>query len=587
MVRKIAYNPHMILSPGTQIVTRVQIAAEGGEVQRSPGVVGEIVKSPRDHVHSYRVRFVDGAEAPLRRTQFAVLKHIQRDRIWPSTNVLDEFDLMQSVVYRCIVGSRAYGLSEDDSDVDRRGIYVPPADMHWSLYGVPEQLENPDTEECYWELQKFVTLALKANPNVLECLYTPLVEEASPIAQDLLALRKAFLSKLVYQTYNGYVLSQFKKLNARIRNHGEIKWKHAMHLIRLLLAGIKTLEDEEVPISVEEHRSRLLAIRRGETSWPEADSWRLDLHKRFDEAFERTRLPDRPDYEQVNGFLIRARRSRLSENRDSVRAVRSFETDRPRTVEITEREALLEIVREQPHPLIFVTISGAHLYGFPSSDSDYDLRGVHILPLDEIVGLGQPRMTIECGGRTERFEQDLVTHDALKFFRLLLKNNGYVLEQLYSPFILQTTPEHEELRDIAHDLITRNHAHHYLGFARKQWGLFEKALRVKPLLYVYRVLLTGIHLMRTGQVESNLVRLNESFRLGYIRDLVSQKIHGAEKGAMKDADIKFHRGEYERLIGELEAARDASALPISPQGRERLNDLLLRLRKGLGKAEAR
>ena len=168
-------------------------------------------------------------------------------------------------------------------------------------------------------------------------------------------------------------------------------------------------------------------------------------------------------------------------------------------------------VAEHPYPLLFTTISGAHLYGFPSADSDYDLRGVHVLPLEEIVGLQTGQETIEKSGVRDGLEIDLVTHDAKKFFGLMLKKNGYVLEQLLSPLVICTTPEHDELKAIAADCITRHHAHHYLGFAETQWKLFRKAdpPHVKPLLYVYRVLLTGIHLMHSGEVEANLVRLNE------------------------------------------------------------------------------
>jgi len=99
--------------------------------------------------------------------------------------------------------------------------------------------------------------------------------------------------------------------------------------------------------------------------------------------------------------------------------------------------------------------------------------------------------------------------DVRKFFRLLLKKNGYVLEQLYSPLIVHTTPEHAEVKGIAKGCVTKHHAHHYFGFAETQWKLFDKERprRVKPLLYVYRVLLTGIHLMRTGVVNANLVEL--------------------------------------------------------------------------------
>ena len=247
---------------------------------------------------------------------------------------------------------------------------------------------------------------------------------------------------------------------------------------------------------------------------------------------------------------------------------------------VTSDERLARQVREHRYPLLFVTISGAHLYGFPSPDSDFDLRGVHLLPLEDVLGLDVADETVESSGVREGLEIDLVTHDAKKFFGLLLKKNGYVLEQLYSPLVVHARPEHEELKAIARGCVTRHHAHHYFGFAETQWKLFEKESprRVKPLLYVYRVLLTGIHLMRTGGVEANLVRLNESFRLPYVPELVARKLAGPEQSALRDADADFHRGEYERLRGVLEEAFSASTLPEAPSARAALNDLLLRLR---------
>ena len=169
-------------------------------------------------------------------------------------------------------------------------------------------------------------------------------------------------------------------------------------------------------------------------------------------------------------------------------------------------EILRRQVEAHPYPLLFATVSGAHLYGFPSHDSDFDLRGVHLLPLEVVVGLDVGRETIEKSGVHDGIEIDFVTHDAKKFFSLMLKKNGYVLEQIFSPLVVYSTSEHEELKRIAANCITRHHAHPYLGFAAPQWKLFTKKTppRVKPLLYVYRVLLTGIHMMKTGEVEANL-----------------------------------------------------------------------------------
>jgi predicted nucleotidyltransferase len=237
-------------------------------------------------------------------------------------------------------------------------------------------------------------------------------------------------------------------------------------------------------------------------------------------------------------------------------------------------------ISSQPYPLLFATISGAHLYGFPSPDSDYDLRGVHILPVREVIGLDAGRETIEVTEVRDGLEIDLVTHDVKKFFGLVLKKNGYVMEQLFSPLVLRTSPEHEELKAIAKQCLTRHHSHHYFGFAETQWKLFDKERprRVKPLLYVYRVLLTGIHLMRSGEIEANLVALNEEFNLTYLGDLIARKLAGPEKSTLEDADVEFHQREYERLRVELEQAFQASQLPETPSGKSALNDLLIRLR---------
>lgn len=247
---------------------------------------------------------------------------------------------------------------------------------------------------------------------------------------------------------------------------------------------------------------------------------------------------------------------------------------------MTDDPRLLAQVRQHPYPLLFATISGAHLYGFPSPDSDYDLRGVHLLPLEEIVGLQPGQETVERSGVHDGLEIDLVTHDARKFFGLMLKKNGYVIEQVLSPLIVHTTPEHEELKSIAATCLTRHHAHHYLGFAETQWKLFQKddPPRVKPLLYVYRVLLTGIHLMRTGEVEANLVRLNDVYRLSQIPELIGRKVSGTEKGTLEHSDLGFHEREFERMRGELERAYEECRLPGAARGAEALNDLLIRLR---------
>jgi hypothetical protein len=306
-----AARPHLILPVGTQVVSRIELRDARGNVLCPAGAVGEVIQAPLDGTHSYRVRLPDGREVSLRRQSLTIHKHTQREDLAAEAAVAER-ELWDHVVYRCVTGSQAYGLAGEGSDVDRRGFYLPPADLQWSLYGVPEQLENRETEEVYWEIRKYLTMALKADPNVLESLYTPLVETCAPIAAELRENRARLLSRLMYKTYNGYTLSQFRKLEQDLRTTGQLKWKHAMHLIRLLLAGIAALSTGEIAVRVPDgHRERLLAIRRGEIPWREVDAWRLDLHRQFDAAFERSPLPERPDYAWANRFLIKARRSAL------------------------------------------------------------------------------------------------------------------------------------------------------------------------------------------------------------------------------------------------------------------------------------
>ena len=282
---------HLVIPAGTKVLTRTD------------GRVGIVVHTPASPGHGYRVRFADGKEDSYRRSELTIFKHT--DAEVPGRP--DAADLQRFVIFRCIVGSTAYGLNHEGSDVDRRGFYLPPAELHWGLAGVPDQLET-DSEECYWELEKFIRLGLKANPNILECLYSPLVETCTPLAARLIEMRQVFLSRHIHRTYNSYVLSQFKKLEQDLRSEHGVRWKHVMHLIRLLLSGVSILKDGLVPVRVDEHREQLLAIRRGEVAWEQVERWRLRLHRELDQMLETTRLPEHPGYERANEFLLHARR---------------------------------------------------------------------------------------------------------------------------------------------------------------------------------------------------------------------------------------------------------------------------------------
>ncbi|WP_246580733.1 nucleotidyltransferase domain-containing protein [Deinococcus aestuarii] len=242
---------------------------------------------------------------------------------------------------------------------------------------------------------------------------------------------------------------------------------------------------------------------------------------------------------------------------------------------------LTEAVHAHPHPLVFATVSGAHLYGFPSPDSDWDLRGVHVLPLHAVLGLETPGETHSLERDDGAVELDLVTHDARKFARLLLTRNGYVLEQLLSPLVVHTTPAHGELAALARRCVTRHHAHHYLGFTRNQWEMLERedVPRVKPLLYAFRTVLTGLHLLRTGEVEANLEVLNAQARLPFLAELMTLKREGREGEPLPELPAAY-QAEHLRLVRELEEARQTTHLPDSvPEDLTRaVSDWVVRVR---------
>ncbi|MFK0297132.1 DNA polymerase beta superfamily protein [Streptomyces sp. NPDC090442] len=251
---------------------------------------------------------------------------------------------------------------------------------------------------------------------------------------------------------------------------------------------------------------------------------------------------------------------------------------------VSDLPDLTHVVAEQRHPLLFATVSGAHLYGFPSRDSDVDLRGVHVLPLRDVLGLTPAQETQSRMWDAGGLEMDLVTHDLAKFARLLLRPNGYVLEQLLSPLVVHTTPEHAALVDLAPRLLTVHHARHYRGFATTQWRLFEKTGELKPLLYTFRVLLTGIHLMRAHQVRADLPTLLETVRApNYVEDLVTAKAAAEHRHLSTLDGAPTHERittDIEALHATLDEAEQSTTLPTATNADAAadVNELVIRTR---------
>lgn len=244
---------------------------------------------------------------------------------------------------------------------------------------------------------------------------------------------------------------------------------------------------------------------------------------------------------------------------------------------LLDRARLAEIVHCGPPP-VFAAISGAHLYGFASHDSDVDLRGAFLHPLGATLSLRPPRETISIGENTD-IELDWVAHDLRKFVRLLTEDNGYVLEQLYSPLVVLDSPTFFELRELARGCITRPTAHHYRGFGRgRRKRLRQPHPKVKHVLYGYRVYLTGIHLMRTGELISNLPALNDIFQLSQVDELIARKRQGNEKVALSPDEIDMQDAALQSLEIALQQAYEESKLPDAATGVDALEDLVFRAR---------
>ncbi|GLX19416.1 nucleotidyltransferase domain-containing protein [Streptomyces lavendulae] len=223
---------------------------------------------------------------------------------------MDDLTLVRDhTIYACVMGSRAFGLATEASDTDRRGVYLAPTPLFWRFEKPPTHVEGPREEEFSWELERFCELALRANPNILECLHSPLVERLTPAGEELLSLRGAFLSRRAHTTFSRYAVSQHRKLLADVRVHGAPRWKHAMHLLRLLASCRDLLRTGRLTIEAGPERERFLAVKRGEVGWDEVDAWMTRLAEESEAALSTSPLPAGPDEARVADFLHRTRRA--------------------------------------------------------------------------------------------------------------------------------------------------------------------------------------------------------------------------------------------------------------------------------------
>jgi predicted nucleotidyltransferase len=246
---------------------------------------------------------------------------------------------------------------------------------------------------------------------------------------------------------------------------------------------------------------------------------------------------------------------------------------------------LRALVAAQPEQHLFVVVSGSHLYGYPgypSPDSDVDLRGCHRLPTEELFGLERPSETVERLEVAEGREVETVSQEVEKLLRLMLRRNGTLLEQIFSPLVVVETPALAELKELARGCMTRGLYFHYRSLMQSLWRDYAKGpdRRVKPLIAIFRAAMTAIHVLRRAEIETYLPRLVEEYDAAPVAELIALKSSG------EGATVPDHRrylAEIDRLGAMMDAAYAESPLPEAPENRAAV-DAFLRLQRwqGLG-----
>ncbi len=230
---------------------------------------------------------------------------------------------------------------------------------------------------------------------------------------------------------------------------------------------------------------------------------------------------------------------------------------------------------------VVVSLSGGHAYGFPSPDSDLDLKAVHIVPTEKLLGLSPPpqhapdRLEVLDG-----VEIDYSSNELQVVLAGILQGNGNFLERVLSRFTLRSSPEHESLRDIVKRSLSRRLHRHYRGFAAGQLREWEKDgfRSAKKLLYVLRTTLTGTHALLTGEIETDVTLLLDAHGFGAARELVEAKRRG-ERSELEPEVAERWKVAVGRSLDLLDEALAKSALPEEPPNVDEVEGWLVELRR--------
>ncbi len=231
---------------------------------------------------------------------------------------------------------------------------------------------------------------------------------------------------------------------------------------------------------------------------------------------------------------------------------------------------------------LVISISGAHAYGFPSPDSDLDLKAIHIAPASELLGLGPEPKAAERLEVIEGVELDYSSNELHPVLKSILSGNGNYVERVLGHLQPYASEELASLRPLVKQCLSRELYRHYNGFARQQFKEWEKTgfKTTKKLLYVVRTTMTGIHVLLSGEVVTDVSSLIGEYALNGVAELIEQKRRG-EKSEMPQALAFEWRTRVDGFFQRLDTALARSPLPpeASETAKKALEDWLLDLRR--------
>jgi len=229
--------------------------------------------------------------------------------------------------------------------------------------------------------------------------------------------------------------------------------------------------------------------------------------------------------------------------------------------------------------LLMCAVTGSHIYGFAAPDSDIDMKGIHMAPTPSMLGLGRP---VDVHNRLmmyEGVECDLTTHEVGKALSLVLRGNGNMLERLFSPIQMVKTEQLSELQELARASFSRSCFSHYSGFFKgMQRAHLREAPMMKSMLSSVRVALTGIHLLKTAEVVSDLWVLTGLYGFREVEDLMDRKSTAMDKAALTEMESKRYQKLWPILGELLLESRDQSPLPPHPPNEAACSEWLTSLR---------